>query len=457
MLTRIEIDGFKSFEDFALDLQPFTVVVGPNASGKSNLFDALRLLSRLVETDVRSAIKGLRGEPTELFRTLPDGQISNYIFIAVETLLSPSVADAYGLRHDLIQTRIRYELKIERRKDANSNIERLFVASEDARPINYKVDRWLHGVRRPSASFKKLFSRTRRKSPFLETIEGQGEDRHFVVRQDRTQGRGREFPAVKAETTVLSGITSATEFPHLFALKEELSSIRYLQLDPAAEREPSSFLSTDDLEPNGSNLAAVLARIQDETADKERPKGVLSDILADLISIIPGIRDLAVERDEARREYVISLTLTDGQVFSSRVLSDGTVRVLALLTLLHDPRRKGVICFEEPENGIHEQRLRQLIKLLRKACVDQTLSVALNSKRVLQVIVNTHSPVVMHCLMEHELVYADFATIVDPKNKLVRRKTRMRGGIADDLEGRQYSLTHFEIDQLLRKGAEEGA
>lgn len=39
MLTRIEIDGFKTFHNFSLDLSPFLVIVGQNASGKSNLFD----------------------------------------------------------------------------------------------------------------------------------------------------------------------------------------------------------------------------------------------------------------------------------------------------------------------------------------------------------------------------------------------------------------------------------
>jgi predicted ATPase len=455
MLTRIEIDGFKSFEDFSLDLQPLTVVVGPNATGKSNLFDALRFLARLAETDLRSATKGLRGEPIELFRTLSDGHISNHISISVEVLLPSTITDAYGLQHKLIQNRVRYELKIERRREPNSNIERLFISREDARPIAYKLDRWLNGPRRPSPAFKRVFSKTRRKSPFLETIEKSSDERFFLARQDRTQGRGREFPALRAETTVLSGITSASEFPHLFALREELSSIRYLQLDPAAERLPSPFLSADDLEPNGANLAAVLARIRDETATPERPKGVLADILADLISIIPAIKDLAVDRDEGRREYVVSVTMTDGQVFSSRVLSDGTVRVLALLTLIHDPRRKGVICFEEPENGIHEHRLRQLINLIRNACVDPTKKMHPIDTHMLQVVVNTHSPVVMSCLLEHELVYADVATIIEPK-KGVRRKTRMRPGISYG-DGKQYSLTHYEIDQLLRKGVGEGA
>lgn len=68
MLTRIEIDGFKTFERFGLDLQPFTAIVGPNASGKSNLFDAMQLLAALADHDIHSAMQGLRGEPEEFFR-----------------------------------------------------------------------------------------------------------------------------------------------------------------------------------------------------------------------------------------------------------------------------------------------------------------------------------------------------------------------------------------------------
>ena len=73
MLTRIEIDGFKTFEGFALDLQPFSAIVGLNASGKSNLFDAIRFLSLLAQFDVRTAMQGLRGEPEELFRRTEAG------------------------------------------------------------------------------------------------------------------------------------------------------------------------------------------------------------------------------------------------------------------------------------------------------------------------------------------------------------------------------------------------
>lgn len=68
MLTRVEIDGFKTFERFGLDLRPLSAIVGPNASGKSNLFDALRFLSLLAQHDIRTAMQDLRGLPEEMFR-----------------------------------------------------------------------------------------------------------------------------------------------------------------------------------------------------------------------------------------------------------------------------------------------------------------------------------------------------------------------------------------------------
>ena len=65
MLTRIEIDGFKTFENLKIDIDPFVAILGPNASGKSNLFDVIQLLSRLAGSDVRTAVTGLRGDPEE--------------------------------------------------------------------------------------------------------------------------------------------------------------------------------------------------------------------------------------------------------------------------------------------------------------------------------------------------------------------------------------------------------
>ena len=111
MITRIEIDGFKTFDRFALDLRPFTAVVGPNASGKSNLFDAIRFVSRLAQTDIREAMQELRGRPDELFRRTSAGRADRMAF-AVEVLLEPRGVDPFGTSFDLRTQRLRYELEI---------------------------------------------------------------------------------------------------------------------------------------------------------------------------------------------------------------------------------------------------------------------------------------------------------------------------------------------------------
>jgi predicted ATPase len=149
MLTRIEIDGFKTFEGFSLDLEPLTAIVGPNASGKSNLFDALRFLSFLAQYDIRTAMQGLRGEPEELFRRTPSG-ISDRMSFAVEVLLSRKGVDDFGKSYETPAQRLRYELKLALTQTSEGVPRGIFVRNENCRPIARKDDRatYLHNVKR---------------------------------------------------------------------------------------------------------------------------------------------------------------------------------------------------------------------------------------------------------------------------------------------------------------------
>ena len=454
MFTRIEIDGFKTFEGFGVDLQPFSVIGGANAAGKSNLFDALRFLSRLAEADIRTALQDLRGEPHELFRLGSNGFSASAMKFAIEVLLDPSVKDPYGQQKDLTNTRIRYEVHIEQRPVAKTGLEKLFISHERASPILKKDDRLLQlsSKKDQDAIAQYAFVQRGKKNDFL-AVETQGAAREIKIHQDGTAGRRRSLPLGEAEGTALSTIRTAEEFPHLFALREELASLHYLQLDPAAERLPSDLLAPDQLEPNGSNLAKVLARIRNETRTDQRPNGVLEDIRANLVELVPGILDLEVERNEAAREYQLFLTMRDETRFSSRVISDGTLRILALLTMLHDPSRRGVLCFEEPENGVHEARVEGIISLLRDACTDLRMMPAPERRHLTQVIVNTHSPAVLQCLNPHEIILAEMVAVSDPGSGKVARKTRMRTGVTDELalESRESRLTRYEIDRILRR------
>jgi len=464
MLTRLEVDGFKTFENLKVDLTPFTTIIGNNAAGKSNLFDVIQLLANLATRDVAEAVKEMRGEPLELFRQTAAGR-SRQIRIAVEVLVDPVGRDPWGSEVKLSHTRMRYEVTLERR-ETRPGIERILVAHEAVLPIMRKDDAWAKAVA-PSKAFRERYLKYIRQKPWL-TTENRPEGLTFDIHQDGKQGRNR--PASAAEATVLYSITNA-EFPHLFALREEIRHWRLLQLDPALLRRPVPVTAPDVLTTDGSNLAAVLAQLKAETASEMHPNGVLSDIAAELSALIPGVTRLDADLHDASREYRIALTMRDGVPFTSRVISDGTLRVLALLTLLYDPRHRGLICFEEPENGIHPGRVKQLVQRLREMVTNpKTFEEDDHSPPLSQLLLNSHSPVVLSALLDKELhpldgsiLFADTASIADPEQKQQRRKTRFRPvqtKLQYTLEGIDQTtsgvVSDFEVRKVLETARTEG-
>ncbi|NVI86661.1 AAA family ATPase [Actinomadura sp. BRA 177] len=87
MITRVEIDGFKSFLDFKLDVPPFLALVGPNASGKSNLFDAIEFNQKALRSPETALLEARRGRPFELFHRVVKGAPVEEIAVRVGRLL----------------------------------------------------------------------------------------------------------------------------------------------------------------------------------------------------------------------------------------------------------------------------------------------------------------------------------------------------------------------------------
>ena len=92
MITKIKINGFKSFHNFEMSFTPFTIIAGTNASGKSNLFDALELLSKLAESDnIKKALQSQRGDFLELFSMYDRDIYADYMEFEVEMLVNQKV------------------------------------------------------------------------------------------------------------------------------------------------------------------------------------------------------------------------------------------------------------------------------------------------------------------------------------------------------------------------------
>lgn len=384
MITRLEINGFKSFDQFSIDLAPFVVVAGVNGAGKSNLFDAIQLLSRLAEMDIRTAFSGQRGDAYEMFAQNTDGSHAETLEFAVEMLLDRRVRDTWGSEAELKHTRLRYVLSITRRMD-NRGIERLFVHEEELTAIRRGEDKWYsHYVGMHNHYWHGQVTGGR--PPFISTTKENG---IVTVHLHQDKGsRGRPRPAADLESTMLSGVTN-TEFPHALAVREEMRNWHFLQLNPVELRKPAlKFTAREVMGPDGSGLAAALFRIKTEDPI------ALQDIAREMANLIPGIKSLNVEEDEVEKKYVVKIRTEDGRSFSSLVLSEGTLRLLALTTLKYDEKHRGVLCFEEPENGVNPMRVRQVVRLLRDLSTDFKKEEK-TPFPARQVLVNTHSPVLV--------------------------------------------------------------
>jgi hypothetical protein len=258
-----------------------------------------------------------------------------------------------------------------------------------------------HWARRFPAAGRLVSERPTTHLNYLDTEVVAGKSARFRIFADPATGRpDRMVPADYATATLLSVTGTTADSAVLFALKRELESWRDLHLDPSALRRPDGFDEPDTLGPDGTHLPNTLHRIARSTGDEDRPDGLLGDISADLASVIADVSRLRIDQDDKRRRREVEFRARgDTGTVSARVASDGTLRAAALLTAAYDPANSGVLCFEEPENGIYPERLITLVRRLR-SIVER----AIDRRRadpaapIVQLLLSSHSPAMLRAL-----------------------------------------------------------
>jgi predicted ATPase len=209
------------------------------------------------------------------------------------------------------------------------------------------------------------------------------------------------------ERTVLSSV-NIVEYPHVLAAREEMRRWWSLQLMNANKlRQSNSVDGPIALSANGDHLARTLARIERDE------KYILNDISRDLSNLVPGLLKVEIEEDKLKQVYNIHANTQDERRFSSYALSDGTLRLLALVTLANDPEYQGVLCIEEPENGVHPFCAEQIVEQMRSLSTDFTDEDDV-AWPLRQLLVNTHSPLLLAQLKDKELLLAYMPTLIAP-------------------------------------------
>jgi AAA15 family ATPase/GTPase len=118
------------------------------------------------------------------------------------------------------------------------------------------------------------------------------------------------------------------------------------------------------------------------------------------------VKEINIDKDDKRELFTLMLKFKDGGVFPARSLSDGTLRFVGLSVIELDSKSSGVICLEEPENGIHPQKIDSMIRLLTEIATDTQYPVD-HENALRQVIINTHSPIVVQLVPDDSLLVAE--------------------------------------------------
>ncbi|MFE3789982.1 AAA family ATPase [Streptomyces goshikiensis] len=361
----LTVRNFRTLTDTKLPLGPLTVMVGPNAAGKSNVLHSLKFLGDVARLGIESALAKRGGFDVLAFRGGPKPVAR--ITIGIEGIWS-----AYAS----VESPDRYELRVlQRRLPEPRERKRVLIRQE-----------WF--IQHPGEDTVTSVALMSDQLTMSSRLDGDRVDGPLNV-QRLASGLHQNMPLPRNSPSAQA----------MEEVSRHLEQIRVFDPNVRAAREPSP-ISVDGrhLEDDASNLADFLKTLRD-VRDKEKDgrRGIWDALLKDVRTVVPQIQDIHLVDVPGKAGY-ISVELEETSLRGRTRLQDasfGTVRLLCLLALFHDPNPPLLTCIEEIDHGIHPHALELLAGRLREA-----------SRRA-QFLVTTHSPAFVDELEPEEFVVCE--------------------------------------------------
>jgi predicted ATPase len=411
MLTRLKVSGFKNLIDVEVRFGPFTCIAGPNGIGKSNLFDAIRFLSLLADRPFMEAARAVRGgdDVEALFTRNGSGKMH----LECDVLIPDSGRDDFNQPATASYTFLNYQLDIHLERMKQAPYSRMVLDKEELNyiPKGKAGDRlafphgrvWRESVVKDSGRRTSIIS-TEQRAGIAEPVARLRSDRMKAGdKAKRGGGKPSDFSLATLPRTVLSSAQNAEETRTAVLVRQEMRQWRQLQLEPSSLRRPDDLRDPQSIDPSGSHVPATLYRLESSSDD---PGVIDAEVANRLAALVDGVRGVRVDLDEGRKLLRLMMTDDSGVELPAGSLSDGTLRFVALAVMESDPTATGVLCLEEPENGIHPQRIEAILSLLADMAVDIQAPVSEVNNPLRQVIATTHSPVVVSLADREDILFA---------------------------------------------------
>ena len=372
MITKVRVKHFRSIEDAEFTLEPLTVLVGPNASGKSNVLDVFRFMGDVAIHGVSSALNKHGGIESIGWRS-PSGQTLSPKFSIFFEDLPMSLEYSFALRRE-----VKGDFKVEM-ESATVQAKASAVQRDDIRHVAFRgaslhqprkqeLLKAIEGDRRRSS--RSLDHRRRLIDVALSSLKQQGDKVLRLMSEPSFALSELEYLlGVREADLLIGGLIQA----QLFA-----KSIGFYAFSPDALRRPQQAAKTHPLDTDAANLASVLHGMLHSKSS------MANEVKNCLAAAVPGIQDVRVSSVGSHQVIELKHQRFGGNPrkawFDLVHEADGTIRLLAMLVALYQDPWPSLICLEEPESGIHPGALAVVSDVLQEAPLRS------------QVIITTHSP-----------------------------------------------------------------
>jgi predicted ATPase len=387
MITKVEGLRFRSLLHVEQEVEGFQVLVGPNGSGKSSFLDVVGFIGdllrvgplRAIRGDERAGVPPRTSDPANLTWMRQGEEFE----LALELLIPPErSAKVNGGRYK----RARYEVGV-RVAGSNGEVtlttESLFLAPEAETEHPSQPALFPRRKTPPHTILDARRSRTPGSwKKVVNKIAESGND-YFHA---ETSGWQNPFRLGPTKSALANLPEDETRFPVATWVKRVLmEGVERVALNAASMRAPSAPGAPSRFLPDGSNLPWAVEDLS--TRSQER----FARWIAHVRTALPDLKTVrTVERPEDRHRYLV-VEFESGLSAPSWVVSDGTLRLLALTLLAYTPDVHGIYLIEEPENGIHPRAIETAY---------QSLSAVYDA----QVLCASHSPVILSLAQPRQLL-----------------------------------------------------
>lgn len=351
MITQVKAKNFRCLHDINQTLDHFHILIGPNASGKTTFLDVLALLGRLVSHGLEATIS----ERTHNLADLLWKKSGTYFELAIEAKI-PSTYNQQLLNQGFDKIRYVVVIGMDERTDETS------ILVEQVSLIGTQEKRLV--INKDPNQHDHFYSET--SSPSKTT------PLHFKLGPRRS---------------ALGNLPEDdSQFPVTIWLKNLLTNgTQPFILNSHQMRQPSPPGQPRFFKPDGSNLPWIIDTLYQQTPNNYQ------EWISHLQTALDDLEDIrTIIRPEDRHRYLV-IRFKNGLEIPSWMASDGTLRLLALTLLAYLPDISGIYLIEEPENGIHPSAV-------------ETVYQSLSSVYDAQILLATHSPVILGLAQPHELL-----------------------------------------------------